>query len=100
METIMIDGFDAAIFDMDGVVTDTAGLHAAVWKEVFDQFLEGFEGKGFKPFTMADYRRYVDGKERYSGVRSFLRSRGIVLEEGKPDDDPGCETVCGLGNRK
>lgn len=100
METIMVDGFDAAIFDMDGVVTDTAGLHAAVWKEVFDQFLEGFEGVGFKPFTMTDYRRYVDGKERYSGVRSFLRSRGIVLEEGKLDDDPGCETVCGLGNRK
>lgn len=97
METIMMDGFDAAIFDMDGVVTDTASLHAAVWEEVFNQFLEG---RGLKPFTMDDYRRYVDGRERYSGVQSFLLSRGIVLEEGNPDDDPGFDTVCGLGNRK
>lgn len=65
----MMDGFDAAIFDMDGVVTDTASIHAAVWEEVFNQFLEG---RGLKPFTMADYRRYVDGRERYSGVRSFF----------------------------
>jgi len=100
MDRIIVEGFDAAIFDMDGVVTDTADLHAAVWKEVFNQFLEGIGGEDFKPFTMTDYRRYVDGRERYDGVRSFLSSRGIELEAGKLDDDPGCGTVCGLGNRK
>ena len=102
---------DAVIFDMDGVVTDTARLHARVWKEMFDDYLahreEGGGGDGSDrsapqaPFDIAaDYPRYVDGKLRYDGVRSFLESRGIHIDEGTPDDPPERETICGLGNRK
>lgn len=103
----------AFLFDMDGVLTDTARLHAAAWKELFDRELErrpgraGFETASadpddrFRPFDVnADYVRYVDGKPRADGVRSFLASRGIVLPEGAPDDPPTAETVNGLGNRK
>ena len=93
----------AVIFDMDGVVTDTAVVHAAAWKRLFDEFLRSRAGSrdAFEPFDVdADYLRYVDGKPRYDGVRSFLASRDIVLSEGAPSDPPDCETICGLGNRK
>jgi alpha,alpha-trehalase len=100
-----IDGstIRAVIFDMDGVVTDTASVHAAAWKQLFDEFLLERAGEGgtFEPFdTVTDYLPYIDGKPRYDGVRSFLASRGIALPEGTRDDPPDRETVCGLGNRK
>jgi alpha,alpha-trehalase len=86
---------------MDGVITRTARVHARAWKAMFDQFLEKREGESYHPFDAdRDYRRYVDGKPRYDGVRSFLASRGIELHEGSEDDEPDRETVCGLGNRK
>ena len=89
---------DAVIFDLDGVITRTARLHASAWKAMFDEYLER---RGQPPFDReADYRNYVDGKPRYDGVESFLESRGIDLPRGGPDDPPGRETVCGLGNRK
>jgi len=91
----------AVLFDMDGVITDTATAHFAAWKRLFDEYLRTRAGgDAFVPFTEADYRRYVDGKPRYDGVESFLRSRDISLPHGDEDDDPGEETVCGLGNRK
>jgi len=96
--------FDAAVFDLDGVVTRTATVHAAAWKTLFDKFLESRAartGEAFQPFDVEeDYRRYVDGKPRYEGVRSFLASRGIDLPYGEPGDPPDRETICGLGNRK
>jgi trehalose 6-phosphate phosphatase len=99
-----VTDFDAAIFDLDGVVTRTARVHAASWKRLFDQYLrERAEktGESFRPFDIErDYGRYVDGKPRYDGVESFLQSRGIVLPRGEPTDPPDRETVCGLGNRK
>jgi beta-phosphoglucomutase family hydrolase len=95
----MPEGIHACLFDMDGVLTETATVHAAAWKEMFDAFLEGRDGQA--PFDEgSDYGRYVDGKPRYDGVRSFLQSRGIELPEGGPDDPPDAETVHGLGNRK
>lgn len=97
-------GFDAVIFDLDGVVTDSARVHAVAWKALFDEYLlarASLDGYEFRPFSIeADYLSYVDGKPRYRGVRSFLESRGILLEEGLPTDPPETETVCGLGNRK
>jgi trehalose-phosphatase len=93
--------YDAVIFDLDGVLTDTASLHFKAWREMFDAYLPraaGPEAKG--EFTQADYRRFVDGKPRYDGVESFLESRGISLPYGDPGDSPDRETVCGLGNRK
>jgi alpha,alpha-trehalase len=102
--TISKSAYDAVIFDLDGVVTKTAQVHAAAWKELFDEYLEhraAREGESFEPFDLdADYRRYVDGKPRYEGVKSFLESRGIELDYGNPDDPPHRETVCGLGNKK
>jgi len=95
--------FDAVIFDMDGVVTRTADLHATAWKEMFDHFLAGYAGSASStaPFDIdRDYSHYVDGKPRYDGVRDFLASRGITLPEGSPGDPPTRQTVCGLGNRK
>jgi alpha,alpha-trehalase len=95
--------FDAVLFDLDGVLTDTARLHAASWTKMFDAFLSQraeATGEPFAPFEMDDYRLYVDGRPRYDGVRDFLRSRGIELPEGSPEDPPDRETVCGLGNRK
>src|SRR5205814_5538839 len=87
-----------------GVLTQTAKVHAAAWKEMFDAFLRAWaarEGTPFEPFDpVADYDEYVDGKPRYDGVRSFLAARGIELPEGTPDDPPGAETVHGLGNLK
>ena len=95
---------DAVIFDLDGVVTQTAKVHAAAWKALFDPYLEkrrAREGRSYEPFDLrTDYREYVDGKPRYDGVRSFLEARGISLPEGTPDDPPDKETICSLGNRK
>lgn len=96
--------FDAVIFDLDGVVTQTAVVHAAAWKGMFDEYLrlrEKRDGEPFREFTHEnDYLPYVDGKPRYKGVESFLESRGIHIDFGDADDEPGKETVCGLGNRK
>jgi hypothetical protein len=95
---------EAVILDMDGVVTDTAKVHARAWKHLFDEFLrERSETTGapFEPFdAVRDYLDFVDGKPRYEGVRSFLRSRDIELPEGGPDEGPDAMTVIGLGNRK
>jgi beta-phosphoglucomutase family hydrolase len=96
--------FKAAVLDLDGVVTRTATLHAQAWKEMFDDFLaarSGREGEDHSSFDIeADYLRYVDGKPRYDGIRSFLHARGIELPEGESSDPPRRETVRGLGNRK
>jgi alpha,alpha-trehalase len=96
--------YDAVIFDLDGVVTKTAKVHAAAWKKLFDEYLKqraAREGEDFQPFDVStDYPRYVDGKPRYDGVRDFLLSRGIELPHGTPQDAPEKETVCGLGNKK
>jgi beta-phosphoglucomutase family hydrolase len=89
------------LFDLDGVLTDTAAVHTVAWKEMFDSYLRERDGASFAPFDAArDYPRYVDGKPRADGVRSFLRSRGIDLPEGGLDDGPEQETVHGLGRRK
>jgi beta-phosphoglucomutase family hydrolase len=94
-------GIQACLFDLDGVVTRTAVVHAAAWKETFDAFLRGREGERFRPFdAVTDYDEYVDGRPRADGVRTFLASRGIELPEGEPGDPPDAETVHGLGNRK
>lgn len=94
----------ACLFDLDGVLTQTAHLHAAAWKEMFDGFLRARAtraGETFVPFdVVTDYDEYVDGKPRCDGVRSFLESRRIHLPEGEPDDPPDAETIAGLGNRK
>lgn len=98
------DGVRACLFDLDGVLTKTAVVHAAAWKQMFDEYLRQRAertGEDFVPFDPgADYQRYVDGKPRFDGVRSFLQSRGIELPEGENDDAPSTETVRGLGNRK
>ena len=91
------------LFDLDGVLTRTAVVHAAAWRRMFDTYLQARSaatGEPFVPFTDADYNAYLDGKQRHDGTRSFLASRGITLPEGSPDDPPGAETVNGLGNRK
>jgi beta-phosphoglucomutase family hydrolase len=94
----------ACLFDLDGVLTQTASTHAAAWKEMFDEYLREIAtrtGGSFIPFDrVSDYREYVDGKSRNDGVRSFLGSRGIHLPDGCADDAPQQETVSGLGNRK
>jgi beta-phosphoglucomutase family hydrolase len=96
--------FDAVLFDLDGVLTATAKLHASSWKVMFDGFLERRDanlGEPFRPFDIdADYRQFVDGKPRIDGVRDFLRSRGIEMPDGIPDEAPGDETLHGLGNQK
>ncbi|MDA5143678.1 beta-phosphoglucomutase family hydrolase [Streptomyces sp. AD681] len=94
------DDIQACLFDLDGVVTRTAVVHAAAWKETFDAFLRERDGAGFSPFTDSDYDQYVDGRPRADGVRSFLASRGVELPEGSPDDPPDAQTVNGVGNRK
>src|SRR3974390_181913 len=103
-ECVSRDQYDAVLFDLDGVITDTANLHAACWKQMFDEYLQKYArraGETFRPFDLAtDYRLYVDGKPRFDGVRDFLKSRGIELPEGSPDDPPQAQTVGGLGNRK
>jgi beta-phosphoglucomutase family hydrolase len=94
------DGVRACLFDLDGVLTKTAKVHAAAWKEMFDAYLHE-RGGDFVPFdAVADYDDYVDGKPRYEGVRSFLNARKITLPEGQEDDPPSAETIHGLGNRK
>lgn len=96
--------FDAALFDLDGVITDTAALHIAAWQELFDTYLqartahEHVHCHAFDPET--DYRQYVDGKAREDGITSFLASRGITLRYGSPTDAPEQDTICGLGNKK
>jgi beta-phosphoglucomutase-like phosphatase (HAD superfamily) len=96
--------YDAVLFDLDGVLTKTAGVHAAAWKKLFDGFLEqhaAATGEAFVPFDIdADYRRYVDGKPRYDGVAAFLEARGIEVPWGAPEDPPGTHTVQALGNLK
>ncbi len=98
------DSARACLFDLDGVLTQTAKVHAAAWKEMFDDFLRRraqATGTTFVPFdAVADYDTYVDGKPRADGTRSFLQSRGIELPEGSPDDPPEADTVHGLGTRK
>jgi beta-phosphoglucomutase family hydrolase len=94
----------ALLFDLDGVLTQTAKVHAVAWKETFDEFLRKraqASGTDFVPFDkVADYDEYVDGKPREDGVRSFLESRGIELPEGAADDPPDAETIHGVGNNK
>lgn len=96
--------FSAVIFDLDGVITDTAEVHSQAWKQMFDEYLKARTSKNSTPFNEfsheGDYLPYVDGKPRYKGVASFLESRGILIPFGNPGDDPRQETVCGLGNRK
>ena len=98
------DAVHACLFDLDGVLTDTASVHTRAWKALFDEFLRQRAkrtGEEFVPFDPdSDYRQYVDGKPREDGVRSFLESRGIELPEGDPEDPPDKETVHGLGTRK
>jgi beta-phosphoglucomutase family hydrolase len=97
-------GITACLFDLDGVLTQTAKVHAAAWKQMFDDYLRERatrSGERFQPFdARADYDEYVDGRPRYDGVRSFLSSRGIELPEGDSSDPPQAETIAGLGNRK
>ena len=93
--------FEGAVFDMDGVITQTAKIHAKAWKSIFDDFLKNQAEGRFKPFDIKeDYRRYIDGKPRLDGIRSFLQARGISLEEGNKDDPATSNTVSGLGKRK
>ena len=95
--------YEAVLFDLDGVLTATARLHAAAWTRLFDDYLArraAARGEPLRRFESRDYARFVDGRPRYDGVRAFLASRGITVPDGAPDDPPGRETVCGLGNRK
>lgn len=88
------------LFDLDGVLTSTATVHRSAWKKTFDAFLRERDGADFSEFTDADYAKYVDGRPRYDGVRTFLASRGITLPEGSSEDSPDTPTVQGIGNRK
>lgn len=91
------DHITALLFDLDGVLTGTAALHRAAWKETFDPLLVKY---GQEPFTDEDYNNHVDGRPRFDGVRTFLRARGIDLPEGPPDSPPGDDTIQAVGNRK
>ena len=95
---------EACLFDLDGVLTQTAKVHAAAWKTTFDEYLRKRaqeRGEEFREFdAVEDYDEYVDGKPRYEGVRSFLASRDIDLPQGSPSDPPDKDTIDGLGNRK
>jgi HAD superfamily hydrolase (TIGR01509 family) len=101
---IILDHYDAMLFDMDGVITRSAKGHGELWKVVFDDFLKEFSARHNLPFRQfdagVDYHDFVDGKPRYDGVGSFLASRGIMIPFGEPTDDEGTETCCGIGNRK
>ncbi len=91
----------AIILDMDGVITDSARLHANAWKQMFDEYLEKVTGKHFDPLDIGkDYKRYIDGVSRLDGVRSFLESRQLGLPEGTSEDGPEKESIAGLGKRK
>jgi alpha,alpha-trehalase len=97
------DLIDAVIFDLDGVITDTAEVHRVSWERLFNEYLRGRSartGERFRPFGASDYFEYIDGKPRYDGVHSFLASRDIELPMGTPEDRTYMETICGLGNRK
>jgi beta-phosphoglucomutase family hydrolase len=105
MATIIdLSAFDAFLFDLDGVITRTAELHASAWKKLFDEYLVAHAARRATPFTpfdiASDYRAYVDGKPRGAGVRDFLASREVHLPDGRPQDLPSAETVHGLGKRK
>ena len=93
-----------AVFDLDGVITRTAKVHAKAWENMFNAFLKAYAEKENKPFSpfdpRDDYQQYVDGKPRYEGVKSFLASRGVHPPYGDPSDPPGEATICGLGNQK
>lgn len=102
-KTPTANAWDAAVIDLDGVVTQTAQVHAHAWATMFNEYLRARSerpGEDHAPFEEQDYREYVDGRPRYDGVRAFLESRGIHLPQGAPSDGPSQETVCGLGNRK
>lgn len=103
-ELVTRDAFDAVLFDLDGVLTDTATVHAEAWRQSFDEFFDEHAaetGTSQPPFDLTDeYLTHVDGKPRYDGVRDLLASRGIQVPEGEPDDPPEARTVRGLGNRK
>jgi beta-phosphoglucomutase-like phosphatase (HAD superfamily) len=98
------DQYDAVLLDLDGVITDTASVHAACWKQMFDEYLQKRatqRGEAFRPFDLAmDYRLYVDGKLRFDGVRDFLTSRGIRLPEGSPKDPPSSKRWPGSGTAR
>jgi len=95
------DHIKACLFDLDGVLTPTALVHAAAWKEMFDAFLDEYQGPGHAPFDpVADYGKYVDGRPRADGTRTFLAARGIVLPEGDPGDPPDAATIEALSQRK
>jgi beta-phosphoglucomutase family hydrolase len=102
MPTVTPDKFDAVLFDLDGVITATARIHASAWKQAFDEILKKEAGEGsFEPFDKhSDYEDYVDGKPRYDGARSFLESRRIDVPAGNPDDPPDMETIWAIANRK
>jgi HAD superfamily hydrolase (TIGR01509 family) len=93
----VLDGLDAVLFDLDGVLTPTAVVHMHAWARLFAPLLDA---RGAAPYTDADYFAHIDGKPRYEGVRSLLASRGIELPWGDPADSPDTDTVCGLGNQK
>ncbi len=95
------DQITTCLFDLDGVLTQTAKVHDAAWKQMFDEFLRRRDGESYRPFDpVGDYDDYVDGEPREDGVRDFLASRHITLPEGGPDDPPEADTVYGLANRK
>lgn len=104
MAEFNLDDWEAVLFDLDGVLTDTAALHAVAWKQMFDEFLlrwSSAHGQPFQPFEIdPDYLTHVDGLPRYDGVAGFLESRRIVLPEGTPQDGPEVDTIHGLGARK
>jgi trehalose 6-phosphate phosphatase len=103
LPALALDGLEAVVFDTDGVLTDTASVHAVAWKRLFDKYLAVRTSRGqepFRPYEAADYLRSIDGRPRYDGVAGFLASRGLQLPWGDPSDPPDRETVCGLGNAK
>lgn len=103
LAVLPVDRLDAIVFDMDGVVTETATIHAQSWKRVFDDVLRSradVTGGPFRPFEPADYLHFVDGKPRYDGAASFLASRDISLPEGNPTDPPGYDSISSIGNLK
>jgi beta-phosphoglucomutase family hydrolase len=103
MESEKYPAFEAVVFDLDGVITGTAAIHSSAWKKMFDEYLyrrEKEHDEHYRAFSRRDYLLYVDGKPRYEGVASFLKSRGIDIPQGLPGDSSVIETICGLGNRK
>jgi beta-phosphoglucomutase family hydrolase len=98
MTAVDWSALDAVLFDLDGVLTPTAEIHERAWKEMFDSFLVTIPGEG--PFSPSDYLHYVDGRPRFDGVRTFVRSRDIDLPEGTHDDEPGFGSIGALGNMK